>query len=86
MVNETTGKFLLKLFEKTGDKEGIRFFDRYEIGQELALLDKIQTDHIVNILASDGFVAINEVIDSKIRITNEGRNRLKNNTTTSSLQ
>jgi hypothetical protein len=46
------------------------------------LLDKIQTDHIVDILASDGFVAKNEVIDTKIRITNEGRKRLKNNTTT----
>jgi hypothetical protein len=41
MANEMTGKFVLKLFEKTGDKEGVRFFDRYEIGQEVALLDKI---------------------------------------------
>jgi hypothetical protein len=82
MANEMTNNFLLKLFEKTGDKEGVRFFDRYEIGQEVALLDKIQTDHIVDILASDGFVAKNEVIDTKIRITNEGRKRLKNNTTT----
>ena len=82
MANEMTNKFLLKLFEKTGDKEGVKFFDRYEIGQEVALLDKIQTDDIVDILASDGFVAKNEVIDTKIRITNEGRNRLKNNTTT----
>jgi hypothetical protein len=31
MSNETIGKFLLKLYEKTGDNE-IGYFDKYEIG------------------------------------------------------
>ena len=47
--NEISDKFLLKLFDKTGDKKRIRFFDRYEIGKELDL-NIIQTDDIVDIL------------------------------------
>jgi hypothetical protein len=31
--NEISDKFFLKLFDKTGDKKRIRFFDRYEIGK-----------------------------------------------------
>lgn len=41
--NEISDKFLLKLFDKTGDKKRIRFFDGYEIGKELDL-NIIQTD------------------------------------------
>jgi len=76
--NEISDKFLLKLFDKTGDKEGIRFFDRYQIGRELDL-NLIQTDDIVDILTSDGFVAKDEVIGTKIRITEEGNKRFRNN-------
>jgi len=75
MSNETVGKFLLKLYEKTGDNELI-CLDRYEIGEEIGLVDKIQTDHIVEILAKDGFVN-NDINGSKIRITEQGINRLK---------
>jgi hypothetical protein len=69
----------LKLFEKTADKGEISYFNRYEIGKELELLDKTEVDRIVKILVSDGFVADNEVTDSKIRITDEGKKRLENN-------
>jgi hypothetical protein len=77
MSNEILGKFLLKLYEKTGDNE-IGYFDRYEIGEGIGLLDKVQTDHIVENLVKDGFV-INDVQSSKIRITEEGNKRLRNN-------
>ncbi|TLX81889.1 MAG: hypothetical protein E6L04_10815 [Thaumarchaeota archaeon] len=77
MSNEILGKFLLKLYEKTGDDE-IGYFDRYEIGEGIGLLDKVQTDHVVENLVKDGFV-INEVQSSKIRITEEGNKRLRNN-------
>ncbi|MDP9304760.1 MAG: hypothetical protein M3O68_00250 [Thermoproteota archaeon] len=77
MSNETIGKFLLKLYEKTGDNE-IHYFDKYEIGEEIGLLDKIQTDHIVEALVTDGFVN-NDADKSKISITEEGIKRLRNN-------
>jgi predicted transcriptional regulator len=77
MSNETIGKFLLKLYEKTGDNE-IDYFDRYEIGEEIGLLDKTQTDHVVESLVQDGFVN-NDARGSKIRITEEGNKRLRNN-------
>ena len=77
MSNEILGKFLLKLYEKTGDNE-IGYFDRYEIGEGIGLVDKVQTDHVVENLVKDGFV-INEVQSSKIRITEEGNKRLRNN-------
>ena len=77
MSNEILRKFLLKLYEKTGDDE-IGYFDRYEIGEGIGLLDKVQTDHVVENLVKDGFV-INEAQSSKIRITEEGNKRLRNN-------
>lgn len=76
MSNETIGKFLLKLYEKTGDNEK-GYFDKYEIGEEIGLLDKIQTDNVVESLVKDGFVN-NDAQSSKIRITEEGINRLRN--------
>jgi predicted transcriptional regulator len=77
MSNETIGKFLLKLYEESGDNE-MHYIDKYEIGKEIGLLDKIQTDHIVEILVKDGFVN-NDAESSKIRITEEGNKRIRNN-------
>lgn len=79
MSNEVFDKFLLKLFEKTADQGKISYFNRYEIGKELGLLDKSEVDRIVKILVGDGFVGDNEVSDFKIRITDEGKKRLENN-------
>ena len=69
----------MKLFEKTADEGKISYFNRYEIGKELGLLDKTEVDRIVKILVGDGFVGDNEVSDFKIRITVEGKKRLENN-------
>jgi hypothetical protein len=77
MSNETIGKYLLKIYEKTGDNE-IGHFDKYDIGEEIGLLDKTQTDHVVECLVKDGFVN-NDAQGSKIRITKEGNKRLRNN-------
>jgi len=79
MSNEAFDKFLLKLFEKTADKGESSYFNKYEIGRELGLLDKREVDSIVNILLGDGFVTNNEVTDSIIQITKKGQKRLENN-------
>ena len=77
MSNETIGKFLLKLYEKTGDNE-IDYFDRYEIGKEIGLLDKNQVDDVVKCLVNDGFINIDEGMP-KLRITEEGIEQIRNN-------
>jgi hypothetical protein len=79
MSNEAFDKFLLILFEKTADKGEISYFNKYEIGKEICLLDKSEIDRIVKILIGDGFVANNEGTDSKIQITEKGKKRLENN-------
>jgi hypothetical protein len=75
MSNESFDKFLLKLFERTSDKGQISYFNKYDIGQEIGLLDNAETDNVVKILVGDGFVANHEVTDSKIRITDEGKKK-----------
>jgi hypothetical protein len=79
MSNEPFDRFLLKLFEKTADKGEISYFNKYEIGKEIGLLDKSEIDRIVKILLGDGFVANNEGSDSNIQITEKGKKRLENN-------
>lgn len=79
MSNEAFDKFLLILFEKTADKGEISYFNKYEIGKEIGLLDKSEIDRIVKFLIGDGFVANNEGTDSKIQITEKGKKRLENN-------
>jgi hypothetical protein len=79
MSNEAFDKFLLKLFEKTADKGEISYFNKYEIGKEIGLLDKSEIDRIVKILLGDGFVSNNEGSDSNIQITEKGKKRLENN-------
>ncbi len=77
MSNETMGKFLLKLYEKTGDNE-IEYFDKYEIGEGIGLLDKKEVDDVVKCLVKDGFINIDAGI-LKIRITEEGIEQIRNN-------
>jgi hypothetical protein len=77
MSNETIGKFLLKVYEKTDDNE-IGYFDKYEIGEEIGLLDKNQVDDVVKCLVEDGFISIDAGIP-KIRITEEGIEQIRNN-------
>jgi hypothetical protein len=68
MSNEVFDKFLLKLSEKTADKGESSYFNKYEIGRELGLLDKREVDSIVKILLGDGFVANNEVLIQKFKL------------------
>ena len=77
MSNETIGKFLLNLYEKTGDNE-IEYFDKYEIGEGIGLLDKKDVDDVVKVLVKDGFIIIDAGIP-KIRITEEGIEQIRNN-------
>ena len=77
MSNETIGKFLLNLYEKTGDNE-IEYFDKYEIGEGIGLLDKKEVDDVVKVLVKDGFIDIDAGIP-KIRITEEGIDQIRNN-------
>jgi hypothetical protein len=77
MSNETIGKFLLKVYEKTDDNE-IGYIDKYEIGEEIGLLDKNQLDDVVDCLVKDGFINIDAGIP-KIRITEEGIEQIRNN-------
>lgn len=79
MTNETIGKYLLKLQEKTIDGHA-SYVDMYKIGEDIGLVDKIQTDHIVEILFKDGYIH-DDKENSKIRLTDEGYKRLRNNQT-----
>jgi hypothetical protein len=79
MSNEAFDKFLLKLFEKSAVKDELTYFNIYEIGKEIGILDKSEINRIVRVLHSDGYVENNEVVDSEIRITDKGKKRLENN-------
>jgi len=79
MSNEAFDKFLLKLFEKSVVKDELTYFNIYEVGKEIGILDKSEINRIVRILHSDGYVASNEAVDSEIQITDKGKKRLENN-------
>jgi len=79
MSNEVFDKFLLKLFEKSAVKDELSYFNIYEIGNEIGILDKSEINRIVRTLHSDGYVANKEAVDSEIRITDKGKKRLENN-------
>jgi hypothetical protein len=72
--NDTIGKYLLKLQEMTVD--GGTSIDMYKIGEDIGLVDKVQTDHIVEILLKDGYIRTDNQ-NSEIRITEEGYKRLE---------
>ena len=72
--NDTIGKYLLKLQEKTVD--GDTPIDMYKIGEDIGLVDKIQTDHIVEILLKDGYIHSDNQ-NSVIWLTEEGHKRLE---------
>jgi hypothetical protein len=74
LSNDTIGRYLLKLQEKTVD--GDTSIDMYKIGEGIGLVDKIQTDHIVEILLKDGYIRSDNQ-NSEIRLTEEGHKRLE---------
>ena len=74
MSNNTIGKFLMRLRELT--VYGNSFFDMYQIGEDIGLVDRIQTDHIVEILEKDGYIGEHKG-NSKIRLSDEGWKKLE---------
>ena len=72
MAHEDIGQtFLLKLYEKSVS-DSVQAFDRYEIGSDIGLLDKVQTDNLVDELLDRGYV-IKAKEKSKIYLSNKGR-------------
>lgn len=55
MAPEDLGQtFLLTLYENTVD-DNVQDFDKYEIGNDISLLDKLQTDNLVKELVERGY-------------------------------
>lgn len=76
MAREDLGQtFLLKLYEKTVN-DGVQIIDRYEIGREIGLLDKMQTDNLVNELTYNGYVRQSKE-RSRIYLSSEGRKKVE---------
>jgi hypothetical protein len=76
MARENLGQtFLLKLYEKTVNN-GVQIIDRYEIGREIGLLDKMQTDNLVNELTYNGYICQSKE-RSKIYLSSEGRKKVE---------
>jgi hypothetical protein len=48
----------------------------YQIGEDIGLVDRIQTDHIVEILEKDGYIGEHKG-NSKIRLSDEGWKKLE---------
>ena len=66
--------FLLKLYQKSG--EGISYVAREDIANELGLTE-IQKNNIVKELDERGYVATRELVGTKIRITDYGRDYVR---------
>jgi hypothetical protein len=76
--NEAFDKFLLKLSEKTADKGESSYFNKYEIGKELGLVDEREVERIVKILLGDGFVGqIMRVLIQKFKLPRRVRKEWK---------
>ena len=73
MSDDTIGRFLIRLKQVTTGGDSL--VDMYKIGEDIGLLDKIQTDHIVEILTKDGYIRTNHE-KSKIGLTDDGLERL----------
>jgi hypothetical protein len=72
--NDTIGRYLVRLGEMAVN--GDSFVDKYKIGDDIGLVDRIQTDHIVEILLKDGYIRGGNH-NSEIRLTEEGHKRLE---------
>jgi len=76
MAHENIGKdFLLKLYENTVDDD-VQDFDKYDIGNDIGLLDKVQTDNLVKELVYKGYV-VDAKEKSKVYLSSEGRRRVE---------
>jgi len=76
MAHEDIGQaFLMKLYEKSVN-DSVHDFDKYEIGNDIGLLDKVQTDNLVKELVSRGYV-VEAKEKTKIYLSNKGRKRVE---------
>ena len=76
MAHQDIGQtFLMKLYEKSVN-DSVQDFDKYEIGDDIGLLDKVQTDNLVKELVSRGYV-IEAKEKSRIYLSNKGRKRVE---------
>ena len=51
-------------------------FDKYEIGNDIGLLDKLQTDNLVKELVERGYIMKSKE-KSKIYLSNKGREKVE---------
>jgi len=65
----------MKLYEKSVN-DSVQDFDKYEIGRDIGLLDKVQTDNLVKELVYRGLV-IETKEKSKIYLSNKGRKKVE---------
>jgi hypothetical protein len=76
MAHQDIGQiFLMKLYEKSVN-DSVQDFDKYEIGRDIGLLDKVQTDNLVKELVYRGLV-IETKEKSKIYLSNKGRKKVE---------
>ena len=76
MAPEDLGQtFLLTLYENTVD-DNVQDFDKYEIGNDIGLLDKLQTDNLVKELVERGYIMKSKE-KSKIYLSNKGREKVE---------
>ena len=76
MAHEDLGQtFLLTLYENTVD-DNVQDFDKYEIGNDIGLLDKLQTDNLVKELVERGYIMKSKE-KSKIYLSNKGKEKVE---------
>lgn len=76
MAHEDLGEtFLLTLYLNTVD-DNVQDFDKYEIGNDIGLLDKLQTDNLVKELVERGYIMKSKE-KSKIYLSNKGREKVE---------
>jgi hypothetical protein len=76
MAREDLGQtFLLTLYENTVD-DNVQDFDKYEIGNNVGLLDKLQTDNLVKELVERGYIMKSKE-KSKIYLSNKGKEKVE---------
>jgi len=76
MAHEDLGEtFLLTLYLNTVH-DNVQDFDKYEIGNDIGLLDKLQTDNLVKELVERGYIMKSKE-KSKIYLSNKGREKVE---------
>ena len=76
MAHEDLGEtFLLTLYLNTVH-DNVQDFDKYEIGNDIGLLDKLQTDSLVKELVERGYIMKSKE-KSKIYLSNKGREKVE---------